>query len=585
MLMRQTTAASPRRPQDLYEYDFHDVSHPEEVLDALRGFYSEGLFTDIALQCSSGQVLHCHKVALCARSSYFRVMFTADMRERTNSLVRLPVVEVEVLSALVDYIYSSSFTITQLNVESLLKAADLLQFGAVKMACEAFLVRLLDVDNCLGMLPFFQLHACLTLEKEARRLLAGRFQEVIKEEEFLELDPDSLRTVLAEENQEVVAEAVVRWLGHDPLIRTKQLSSLELHINPTNLSNALLKMRGYNELNDSDSLLSMSTITPMFKQSSMRSNRMRSSSRMITIGGYHWRPLSKVQRWDVLSGEWVQGEEMPDYTKESYAVALLGCTIYVSGGYRTNTTEVLDAVWEYNSDSDYWTEGQSMLTARYYHCSVACCGCVYVMGGYRGGSAMSQTEQFDPLKRRWMAVADMVQGVGNASATVLGNNIYVAGGNYGFKGSCSFNKIQSYKVDVDQWSILTTCPHPEYGMCLVSLNGSLYLVGGQTTLTERFDPDTEEWISLASMKERRIECGAVAMLGCVYVTGGYSCSKGTYLQSVEKYDPHTDAWDIVGDLTEAARLHGCISVYNGVDGQCQAKRYCIITLSWIAKCQ
>lgn len=188
---------------------------------------------------------------------------------------------------------------------------------------------------------------------------------MIKEEEFLELDPDSLRTVLAEENQEVVAEAVVRWLGHDPLIRTKQLSSLELDINPTNLSNALLKMRGYNELNDSDSLLSMSTITPVFKQSSMRFNRMRSSSRMITIGGYHWHPLSKVQRWDVLSGEWVQGEEMPDYTKESYAVALLGCTIYVSGGYRTNTTEVLDAVWEYNSDSDYWTEGQPMLTARY----------------------------------------------------------------------------------------------------------------------------------------------------------------------------------------------------------------------------
>ncbi len=104
----------------------------------------------------------------------------------------------------------------------------------------------------------------------------------------------------------------------------------------------------------------------------------------------------------------------------------------------------------------------------------------------------------------------------------------------------------------------------EYGMCLLSLNSSLYLVGGRTTLAERFDPDTEEWIPLASMKERRIECGAVAMLGCVYVTGGYSCSKGTYLQSVEKYDPHTDTWGMVGDLPEAARLHGCICVYNGM---------------------
>ncbi len=188
---------------------------------------------------------------------------------------------------------------------------------------------------------------------------------MIKEEEFLELDPDSLRTVLVEENQDVVAEAVVRWLGHDPLIRTKHLSSLVLDINPTNFSNALLKMRGYCELNDFDSLLSLFTLTPKFKQPSMRFNRMRSSSKMIVIGGYHWHPLSEVQRWDLSTGEWVQGEDMPDHSKESYAVALLGCTIYVSGGYRTNTTEVLDTVWEYNSDSDYWTEGQPMLTARY----------------------------------------------------------------------------------------------------------------------------------------------------------------------------------------------------------------------------
>ncbi|XP_071752315.2 kelch-like protein 23 [Centroberyx gerrardi] len=562
--MGQPKNVSSRRPEELYMYDFCDASHPEELLDALRGFYAEDLFTDIALQCTSGQVLRCHKVALCARSSYFRVMFTVDMRERTNSLVRLPIVDAEVLSSLVDYIYSSRLTITPLNVESLLEAADQLQFGAVKRACEAFLVRLLGVDNCLGMLAFAQLHACPALEKEARRLLAGRFQDVIREEEFLELDSDRLGTVLAEENQELVAEAVVRWLGHDPHIRTRALpellSSLPLDINQTHLRSALQELHSDYQLSDFDNIFSLFTLTPMFKQPSRNFNSP--SSRMIIIGGYHWHPLSEVQRWDPLGGVWEQGGDMPDHTKESYAVALLGCTIYVSGGYRTHTTEVLDAVWEYNSDSDHWTQGQPMLTARYYHCSVACCGCVYVIGGYRGGSAMGRTELFDPLKRRWMAVADMVQGVGNASATVLGNNIYVAGGNYGYKGSCSYSKLQSYKVDVDQWSILTSFPHPEYGVCLVSLNSSLYLVGGQTAQAERYDAETEEWTPLASMKERRMECGAVAMLGCVYVTGGYSCSKGTYLQSVEKYDPHTDSWDIVGELPEATRLHGCVCVYN-----------------------
>lgn len=73
----------------------------------------------------------------------------------------------------------SQASITQWNVESLLEAADLLQFGAVKTACENFLVRLLDVDNCLGMLRFAQLHVCLSLEKEARRVLLCHFHEVM----------------------------------------------------------------------------------------------------------------------------------------------------------------------------------------------------------------------------------------------------------------------------------------------------------------------------------------------------------------------------------------------------------------------
>lgn len=84
---RQTTTMSPRRQQDLYMYNFHDASHPDVMLDAWRGFYSDGLFTDTDLWCSSGQVLHCHKVMLYACSSFFRVMFTAYMKERTNSLV------------------------------------------------------------------------------------------------------------------------------------------------------------------------------------------------------------------------------------------------------------------------------------------------------------------------------------------------------------------------------------------------------------------------------------------------------------------------------------------------------------------
>lgn len=61
--------------------------------------------------------------------------------------------------------------------------------------------------------------------------------------------------------------------------------------------------------------------------------------------------------------------------------------------------------------------------------------------------------------------------------------------------------------------------------------------------------------------------GAVTMLGCVNITGAFSCSKGNYLQSMEKCEPHRDTWDLVRDLPKATLLHGCICVYDGM--QCK----------------
>ncbi|KAG7466888.1 hypothetical protein MATL_G00147080 [Megalops atlanticus] len=524
--------------QECYTYDFCDAAHPTAVMDAFREFYTSGLFTDITLQCATGEVFRCHKAVLSARSSYFRVMFTADMRERSDDLVKLPGIDCDVLTALVDYAYSARVSVTQGNVQSLLEAADLLQFGSVKRACEDFLLRLLDVENCLGMHSFAELHACPALEREARRVMLGRFEELARQEEFLEADAETLRSLLSADNlnvrkQEALLGAVAGWVAHDTPARgsVSEVRSLILH-----------------------------ALTPTCGEVS--ASPKKPTSCVYIIGGYYWHPLSEVHMWDPVTNTWVNGKDMPDHARESYSITLLEPNVYVTGGYRTDTTEALNTVWIYNTDSDDWTEGCPMLNARYYHCSVALHGCIYAIGGYRGGAPTCETEFYDPLKRKWVPVANMIQGVGNATACVLNDTIYVTGGHYGYRGSCTYDKIQTYRADLNEWSIATISPHPEYGLCSVALNNKLYLVGGQTTITDCYDPETGEWGRRCAMKERRMECGAAVVGGCIYVTGGYSYSKGTYLQSIEKYDPELDAWELVGSLPGAARSHGCVCVYS-----------------------
>ncbi|XP_039613520.1 kelch-like protein 23 [Polypterus senegalus] len=556
------------KEQDFYTYNFSDVGHPAEFLDSFKEFYVKGLFTDISLQCSSGEIFHCHKAALSACSTYFKVMFTADMKERSNNVIKLSSIDSEILTALVNYVYSSQVAITVKNVQSLLEAADLLQFLTVKNACEEFLVRHLDVDNCLGMHSFAEFHICPILEKEARRMILCRFEEVSRQDEFLEIDSEKLVFIMSRENyiickQEILLESIVKWISHDVTARLNHLQTLlhciELEMDEMYLRTTFEVQKRHLSGKNIDSFICRGLKNKLQKDTL---STRKITSTMHIIGGYYWHPLSEVHIWDPVTNIWVQGRDMPDHTRESYSVSLLGPNIFVTGGYRTDNIEALDTVWIYNVDTDEWIEGCPMINARYYHCSVTLHGCVFAIGGYRGGAPAKEVEVYDPLLKKWSSLANMVQGVGNATACVLRDVIYVTGGHYGYRGSCTYDKIQSYRLDFNEWSVVTVSPHPEYGLCSVALNNKLYLVGGQTTVTDCYDPEKDEWRQKAPMRERRMECGAVVINGFIYVTGGYSYSKGTYLQSIEKYDPQQDQWEIVGNLPSAMRSHGCVCVYN-----------------------
>ncbi|XP_063647366.1 kelch-like protein 23 isoform X2 [Pan troglodytes] len=450
--------------QEDYIYLFKDSTHPVDFLDAFRTFYLDGLFTDITLQCPSGIIFHCHRAVLAACSNYFKAMFTADMKEKFKNKIKLSGIHHDILEGLVNYAYTSQIEITKRNVQSLLEAADLLQFLSVKKACERFLVRHLDIDNCIGMHSFAEFHVCPELEKESRRILCSKFKEVWQQEEFLEISLEKFLFILSRKNlsvwkEEAIIEPVIKWTAHDVENRIEclynLLSYINIDIDPVYLKTALGLQRSCLLTENKIRSLIYNALNPMHKEISQRS-----TATMYIIGGYYWHPLSEVHIWDPLTNVWIQGAEIPDYTRESYGVTCLGPNIYVTGGYRTDNIEALDTVWIYNSESDEWTEGLPMLNARYYHCAVTLGGCVYALGGYRKGAPAEEAEFYDPLKEKWIPIANMIKGVGNATACVLHDVIYVIGGHCGYRGSCTYDKVQSYNSDINEWSLITSSPHP-----------------------------------------------------------------------------------------------------------------------------
>lgn len=78
-----------------------------------------------------------------------------------------------------------------------------------------------------------------------------------------------------------------------------------------------------------------------------------------------------------------------------------------------------------------------------------------------------------------------------------------------------------------------------------------------------FPLNQEKWVEVASMKVPRAGMCVVAVNGLLYVSGGRSSSHdflapGT-LDSVEVYNPHSDTWTEIGNMI-TSRCEGGVAV-------------------------
>lgn len=174
------------------------------------------MLCDVVLEVE-GERVHCHRVVLASLSAYFRAMFTGDMAESKQRVITINGVDAASLRCLVDYAYTATIEISERNVQTILPAASVLQFEEVKRACSRFLRRNLDIDNCLGIKMFAEVHGCEELQSAATVFSSHYFTQVQKKEEYLKLPYEEVKTLLSRDQLNVSSEfdvfrAAMSWL-------------------------------------------------------------------------------------------------------------------------------------------------------------------------------------------------------------------------------------------------------------------------------------------------------------------------------------------------------------------------------------
>ena len=145
----------------------------------------------------------------------------------------------------------------------------------------------------------------------------------------------------------------------------------------------------------------------------------------------------------------------------------------------------------------------------------------------------------------------MPVGVYHAQAVVLGNKVYIGGGNFGPELASS-NKLLIYDFTENSWAILDT---PTEWYALAIYHSQLVLVGGMYPDTGR--ATNQLWVldqqhhwtqPLPAMRTERYQASAVSMDDHLIVAGG--CVDGdSLLDVVEVYDGNS--WRFVQSLPKA----------------------------------
>ncbi|KAM8893051.1 kelch-like protein 25 isoform 2-T2 [Spinachia spinachia] len=546
---------------------FHKPSHPDSVLTQLNTLRKQCMFTDVTLWAGDRSFL-CHRVVLAACSRYFEAMFSGGLRESLDSDVNFrDSIHPEVLELLLDFAYSSRVIINEENAESLLEAADMLQFHDIRDAAAEFLEKNLHSSNCLGMMLLSDAHQCKRLYELSWRMCLLHYGTVRESEDFYSLSKDKLLELILSdeleiEDEQVVFSSVMRWLRHDLEGRRHHLAELLRGIRLALLpSECLLEAVACEELVMADKRSRSIIEEAMQCKKKILQNdgvvispcaRPRKAGHTLLILGGQTFMCDKIYQVDHKAKEIIPKADLPSPRKEFSACAI-GCKVYVTGG-RGSENGVSKDVWIYDTVHEEWSKGAPMLIARFGHGSAELENSLYVVGGHTAVAgvfpaspsvSLKQVERYDPLSNKWTMMAPLRDGVSNAAVVSAKLKLFVFGGTTIHRDKAS--KVQCYDPTANRWNIAAECPQPWRYTAAAVLGSQIFIMGGDTEFTAvsayRFDCDTNQWSRVGDMTSKRMSCHAVASGNKLYVVGGYFGTQRC--KTLDCYDPMSDSWNSI----------------------------------------
>ena len=204
-----------------------------------------------------------------------------------------------------------------------------------------------------------------------------------------------------------------------------------------------------------------------------------------------------------------------------------------------------------------WEVLPPMLFPRGYACGAFLDGRIYVFGGVSRDSPQQfaaptgTSEVFDLETWSWTEISPMKYPRSAAACGTLGDRIYVVGG----RSTDNTSTVQYYHPATDTWASAPSLSTGRSWAGATVMGDQLFVLGGvgysYLSSVVRFDRSSNQWYSAGNLSAGRYMLGALVDNGDLYAFGGDSWSSvNTVYDLVERYNPATTTWGVVGHLPE-----------------------------------
>ncbi|XP_043119148.1 kelch-like protein 10 [Puntigrus tetrazona] len=528
-----------------------------------------GEHTDLIVRANDRE-FRVHKIILCGCSPYFRVLFSTSWTRTTQNVLDIPGMSQNVLSLIIQYAYTGRVFITEENVSELLVAADQFLISGLVEACCQFLESRLRPENCIGVCVFAKdFHSCSKLRRKAQLYILRHFEEVLKaSEEFPELSLEQLEEIIEKDElnvkqEEVVFEAVLRWISYAPESRRKDIATLlpKVRLGLLKLGYFIGKVKSNPLVMENEACvpLIINAMKALFEydvdlREPIGSELMRQLKRprlpsaiLLAIGGWsNGNPSNAIEAYNANADRWVNVTLERERPRAYQGTAVLDEFVYCVGGY--DSVEYFNSVRKLNLITQTWHEVAPMYERRCYVSVAVLDGIIYAVGGFDGQGRLKSAERYDPDTNQWTLMASMNERRSDASATSLQGRVYICGG---FTGTDCLFSAESYNPDTNQWTLLAPMSSRRSGVGVVAHRDLVYAVGGfdgasRLRTAEIYNPQTNVWCDIASMYNPRSNFGIEVVDDQLFAVGGFNGFSTT--SDAEFYDEKLNEWFNVKEM-------------------------------------